>query len=398
MTDEINGSARSGVSTIDVASIERELNALWKDAGKADGESGVTRACVMNLVVYTEPGASGLEDTLTEITAAHPGRAIVLAADREATDSGMQSHVRSHCALPTATTKQVCCEQVTINVRGKSLNEAHSAVAPLLLADMPVYLWRRGTPHLTDRAFMRLTEMANRVIIDSAAFDDPHGDLIGLALLMRDRPRQTAISDLNWARLTAWRQLIAGFFDIAEYRPALESFNRVSIRYAPRQNFPEAIPPRVMLITGWIAGRLGWRLDKVSRPGGGVAARFEFLAHNRRVFVELRATDDKNAGAGYLSRVELKTESFAEESSDALFAVARNTEGTRLETRILLGYETRAGRVLGYERDSESHLIHRELDFLGHDRVYEQALRTAADLLIALAHQGDKHEPEGRGE
>src|SRR5205814_442070 len=120
----------------------------------------------------------------------------------------------------------------------------HSAVLPLLVSDLPVYLWWRAVPPLADKVFTRLVEMANRVIIDSAIFADPHGDLVSLAVLLRDRPKWTAISDLNWSRLTTWRQLIAGFYDVAEYRPALNVVNRLVIEYASPTGQPNAISPR----------------------------------------------------------------------------------------------------------------------------------------------------------
>ena len=174
--------------SINVAAIERELNALWKDAGSEDEHGGVTRSSVLNLLVYIningQNSSSEIDEVLTEVTAAHPSRAILIVADREATDPELSAQVISRCTLPSATTRQVCCEQVTILAKGEQVNEVHSAVMPLLLSDLPVYLWWRAVPPLADKVFTRLAEMSSRVVIDSAIFADPHGDLVGLSLLM----------------------------------------------------------------------------------------------------------------------------------------------------------------------------------------------------------------------
>ncbi|HZS05990.1 MAG TPA: glucose-6-phosphate dehydrogenase assembly protein OpcA [Blastocatellia bacterium] len=370
---------------IDVAAIERELNSLWKDAGKEDEHGGVTRTSVLNLLVYTdsEHATSELDELLTEVTAAHPSRAILIAADRKATEAGVNAQVISRCTLPTATTKQVCCEQVTINTKGKSVNEVHSAVLPLLVSDLPVYLWWRAEPLLADRVFTRLAEMSNRVIIDSSIFADPHGDLVSLAVLLRDRPKWTAISDLNWSRLTAWRQLIAGFYDVPEYRPALGAANRLEIEYASPAGQPNAISPRAALVAGWIAARLGWTLNHSKTKKSGQSATFELMSKTQKIFIEFKPTTRTETEPGHIAKVTLKADSFAEESSDAEFTVTKSSEGTRLETTIFIGHESRPGRVLSYKRMGEAELIGRELEILTRDRVYEQAVLAAGDLLMA---------------
>ncbi len=382
-----DSSIHSTLRSLDAAAIERELNAFWESAGRETGQAGVARACVLNLLVYV-PAAqatSALDETLSEISLQHPSRIILLAADRAAADSALEAQTLTRCAFQPGAGKQVCGEQITIYARGAQVVELHSAVTPLLLADLPIYLWWHDEPPLADKAFMRLAEMSNRVIIDSASFADPQGDLIALALLLRERPKWTAMTDLNWARLTAWRALIAGFYDIAEYRPALSQVNRLVIEYAPPASDPEAISPRALLLAGWIAARLGWRQDRVSRDQQGGTVTFEMLAKTQRIFIELRRTQRATIEPGHLAQVTLKADSFAEEASDASFTVTKSDEGTRLKTSIFIGHEARVGRVLSYVKHTTSELIGRELEFLSRDRVYEQAVGTAGEMLVAEA-------------
>jgi len=49
------------------------------------------------------------------------------------------------------------------------------------------------------------------------------------------------------------------------------------------------------------------------------------------------------------------------------------------------GEDARVQRVLSYEGLSEAELVGKELEILGHDRVYEQAVLAAGELIKALA-------------
>jgi glucose-6-phosphate dehydrogenase assembly protein OpcA len=364
-------------STINVAAIEKELTTLWKQASEED-DSGVVRASILNLLVYvpSDSDMSKLDDIMIEVTAAHPCRAILIIADRQAQQPVLTAQVTSRCTLPTPTSKQVCCEQVTITATESHLDEVPSTLAPLLISDLPVYLWWRAVPkHFDKEMFGRLVDLSDRVIIDSALFNDPRGDLINMAGVLKNTPRWTALSDLNWARLTAWRALIAGFYDVADYRPLLEQLNHVTIEYAPPLTDAAAIPARALLLGGWFASRLGWRLNDSPARAASESPVFDFTANDKRVRLEF-VPARRDVGAGHIALVTLG--SAANES--ALFSVRRSADATRIETAVTFGEEKIAQRVLSYEGLTECELIGKELEILGHDRVYEQAVVAAGEL------------------
>lgn len=358
-----------------MAAIEKELTTLWKRASEEE-DGGVVRASILNLLVYV-PGDSDmgkLDEIMIDVTASHPCRAILIIADHEAKQPVLTAEVTSRCTLPTPTSKQVCCEQVTITASESHLDEVPSTLAPLLISDLPVYLWWRAVPKRLDKEmFGRLVDLSDRVIIDSALFNDPADDIVNMAAVLTETPRWTALSDLNWARLTAWRALIAGFYDVADYRPLLDQLNRVTIEYSPAAAGAGQIPARALLLGGWLASRLGWR---VAASQAGPAGEFELTAGGRKVTVEF-VTTRREIEPGHIALVTLATA--ADES--ALFSVRRSGDAQRIETAVTLGEERKAQRVLGYEGLNESELIGRELEILGHDRVYEQAVLAAADLI-----------------
>lgn len=368
-------------SWIDVNAIERELIALWQQASE-DEDQGVIRSSILNLLVYVSQTSEAAEadELLTGITAAHPSRAILMIVNPNAAEARLEAQVTSRCTLPTGTSKQVCCEQVTITASGDGVAEVPSAVTPLLLSDLPVYLWWRAVPTIKDKTlFRKLADISDRVIIDSALFNDPHGDLVSMSTVLRETPRWTAISDLNWARLTAWRALLAGFYDIADYRPVLNQLKQVTIRYGPSTTDPDAIPTRAMLLGGWLASRLGWRLQPGSAKRTMASTSFEFSVDGRSFGVEF-AQSRREVEPGHLALVTLESKA----DQPVSFTVRRSADGQRIETSVTRGEEKGVQRVLSYEGLSEGELVGKELEILGHDRVYEQSVLAAGEFIKAL--------------
>jgi glucose-6-phosphate dehydrogenase assembly protein OpcA len=369
-------------SWIDIAAIERELTALWQHASEDQETGGVIRSSILNLLVYVPQNAEAavVDDILTDLTASYPCRAVLMIADSSAAPPKLEAEVTSRCSLPTGTSKQVCCEQVTITAAGAGVTDVPSAVTPLLLSDLPVYLWWRAVPRIQDKTlFRKLADISDRVIIDSALFNDPHGDFAGMAAVLNATPRWTAISDLNWARLTAWRALLAGFYDISDYRPFLDQLDQVEIKYAPSSTDPSAISPRALLLGAWLASRLGWRVNADAAKRTDRSTSFEFSVDNREISVGFTHTS-RDIEPGHLALVTLHSK--AEES--VLFAVRRSADGQRIETSVTRGDEKRVQRVLGYEGLSEGELIGKELEILGHDRIYEQAVLVAGEMVNAI--------------
>jgi len=371
--------------TINVDAIERQLTALWQQASQDEEHGGVTRASMFNLLVYvpSRTEASKLDEMLTDITAARPCRAILMVADSNAPEETLTAEVTSRCTLPSASSKQVCCEQVTITAGGAQADEVPSAVAPLLLSDLPVYLWWHAVPRLADKAmFRRLVDLSDRVVIDSAQFRDPEADLASMAAVLTETPRWTALSDLNWARLTAWRALLAGFYDIADYRPLLNQLKQVTIRYAPPATDSSLIPTRALLLAGWLASRLRWSVQPGSAKRTTESASLEFSVDGRSFGLEFAHTR-REIEPGHLALVTLESDA----AQSVSFTVRRSADGQRIETSVTRDEEKSSQRVLGYEGLSETELIGKELEILGHDRVYEQAVLAAGEMIKAMGGQ-----------
>lgn len=386
---------------IDTAQIERELDAMWAGESPPSGDdasqSGVVRARVLNLVVYSH-GPSEREHTdalLSEAYERNPGRALVIYANPEAEDDAIEAYASMRCSLSIDGAKQVCGEQVTIEARGESVERAASAVASLLVPDVPVFLWWRDIPHYEDKLFGRLVETADRIVIDSSAFDNAYADFLKLASLVGSNPSRTAFSDLNWGRLTAWRSLVASFWDVEEYRLRLENIEEATIAYTvgPEARYEEssAVESDVsaethlfssgLLLLGWLASRLVWRVDSERTELYKGGARVAFTdSLGREISTELRPAFSKDVQKASLSSV-----SFKASDGDCEFRVEHLPERDMLRTVARVESCRRiVERVIEVERRSEGEMLSDELNILARDRVYEHAILAFAEIIEAL--------------
>jgi glucose-6-phosphate dehydrogenase assembly protein OpcA len=368
---------------IDVSKIEKELALMWKPASAGEGvnaESGVTRACALNLVVYAAAAddREKIDEMLDVVSEQHPGRTLVLMADREAATPALEAYVSTRCRRLGGSGLQVCGEQVTIEAAGPAVETVASAIAPLLVPDVPVFLWWKDIPHYEDTLFSRLTLMADRVVIDSSCFDRPHEDLLRLAEVIKAHPQFMSASDLNWGRLTSWRTLVASFWDVPDYRPVLARIDRVRVEYDPPDVAPGEVAPKALLALGWLASRLGWKFEG---PGARQDNSTQFLlsAGGREVRAEMVATERIEQCDGMLVSLALSAE-----AAGAEFSVRITDDRKRLETEATIDGRRTIGRILSYEQKTEGQRLSRELSLLQRDVIYEQALQAAAQLIRVM--------------
>lgn len=411
-------------ATLDVEAVEGVLNELWREsacAGGADDEEGeaLIRARVLNLMFYLTRADVGdeVKEILAELTTSHPCRALLMIGESEGEDSDIEMSVATYCQESgTAPGRRMCCEQVTLSARGRFTVELPSAAVPLLVSDLPVFLYWHPALRPDDDLFLSLSRASDRVVIDSVNFPDPFTDLAALVqFLARERPHDdVALSDLNWSRLTSWRALLASFYDVQEYRDALAQLSHVTIEYvapaATTTKGVEAIAPQALMLAGWLASRLDWHpateaaapdatpeaASSKATPEATPDATPDELAHapdenrqvmmlsqeGRRVLVEFRRVERPEMKRGRLARVELSAEAAKTSTLPAsTFSVSRSDDGLYLETRAAREGDERAARVLKVRNRSTAVLLGRELEIICRDKMYEEAVKIAARMV-----------------
>lgn len=375
MIDEVFWGAQA--TTIDA--LERELARLRRAAVAHAREQGQTlaRASVLNLVVYSEREvhARRAARTVADLALRHPSRAIVLLGDRDR--DGIVASVQLHCHVPQSDGAQpVLYEQILARVRGDFDERVASVVIPLLVPDLPVFLWWTGTPPSDARHLDDLVTLADRFIIDSADFARPDQTLPEVARLARHR---VAITDLNWARLTHWRELIAQFFDVPAWRPFLDGITGIRAGFAVDMDGRDIHPSQALLLLGWLSSRLGWRPVEGLAPSEAGGLLFHMgRADGAPIMVRLRPRFERGLDAGDVSGIRIQA---AYERETAEFVIKRAPDERHATATAIIGGVVRSERVVPLPALGIRELLGEELAIARNDHVYEVALAA----LMALA-------------
>ncbi|MGF1473216.1 MAG: glucose-6-phosphate dehydrogenase assembly protein OpcA [Rubrobacteraceae bacterium] len=354
MTEETRRSEGSGAMSVE--QIEHELGQLRMNE---DGTLGL-RASVLNLIaVAEEEHAESITESVSKLANQYPSRAIVLISDPEG-EKDVDIQLAAFCALRGGGSAQVCAEQITIHASGPPAEHLESFAGPLLVPDIPVFLWYPGVFSSASREFAGVAPLADRVILDSAASGDPTASLRDLASIVGE-PHMPAIGDIQWVSLSPWRSLIAEMFSAEGRARELDTISRVEVLYAPNGE------SRALLLLGWLASALGWRLEESSAVDGG--REVEFSGPSGPVTVEM--SDDSPDAR--LRRVRL----YGDELS---FQVSRHQDLNDASATVMRGEDLVGERTVKLGGFDLGVLLGEELQYRGHDAAYEEALRMAVEI------------------
>jgi glucose-6-phosphate dehydrogenase assembly protein OpcA len=340
-----------------VEQIERELGRLRMND---DGTLGL-RASVLNLIVVTdEDAAEGVTRSVSNIAGRYPSRAIVLISDPEEEETNLEFRLSAFCSTRGGGA-QVCAEQITIHAEGPPAEHLESLAGPLLIPDLPVFLWYPGLFSPSSVEFVGMATLADRIIIDSAAAGDCETSLREIAGLLEE-PETPAIGDLQWVQLSPWRALVAELFSSPERAGELERLWGIEILHAPDGEC------RALLFVGWLASSLGWSLEDATGTAEGREVRF--AGPSGKVSAEISPTSPD----ARFREVRLYSDDYG-------FGVARSRDLSEAHTTVTRNDELLAERTVHLGNFDLGVLLREELRYRGRDELYEAALRLAVEML-----------------
>jgi glucose-6-phosphate dehydrogenase assembly protein OpcA len=296
-----------------------------------------TLSGVLNLLAYApSPAELGPMREVVERLADHQAsRTVMIVEGGE--DGGMDAAVSTACRRGGSTT--LALELVVLTIHGDSREGAASACAPLLRSELPTLLWWPLPPDgAGNGALAGLAALAERVVTEADRGPDARAAVRALAgWAPGDEGR--AVTDLAWAAITPWRQLIVQVLGPGTPRAVEPGSRAVVAHSAP---VPDA---GTLLMAGWLRDLLG--------PGAAT---------------ELRARGDPGAG---LLAVEVA-----------------GPDGLSLRVERLPGREAAAvtvaepdgavrSRTLPLPAPDRARLLAGELEILRRDRAFERALAEA---------------------
>jgi len=358
---------------IPIESVEKELSSFWRNAASQQGT--MVRACSCNLIAVARDKreADALFSVMALVAERYPCRSIIAYREKEhdrtacSDQPHMHAWISAHCTLPFSSGPQVCTEIIAVAAYGEASSNLHNTVASLLVSDLPVFVYWRSFGADEQTLIENLARFSHVLIVDSHVLKDDVHNRDRLFELLNRPPAGIAVRDLNWARLTAWRDFIAQFFDSPSARPLLHEISEVEIR---RAVVPGSIPTRTLLLTGWLASRLGWKRTSAQRHGDEWVSRWSSSGGEVVVrFIPESFASEQEAG---INTVSLRTR------SGPTLAVTR--QGTSSMTASASQNDRHTVHSVPQDEMDERSLLVQELSLSGEDSMFKEALAAALAL------------------
>jgi glucose-6-phosphate dehydrogenase assembly protein OpcA len=336
-----------------IGKIERELKKLWQQS-----EGTAARASLVNLAVYSEETESLSRNTeiIAKITEDHACRAIVISANRAATENRVEAWISAHCHITRAGGKQVCSEQISFALEGPCVRLLPSIVFSHLDSDLPFYLWWQG--EFRNPMDAQLWAWVDRLIYDSQTWRDFNTQMRLVETAQSEAKERVVLCDLNWTRLVQLRLALAQFFDHPASHHHFLKINRAEIDFAPGYR------STATLLAGWIAAQLNWKLE--GKPAAG-PLQFRNGAEGT---AEVVLNEKKGEAIG---RCSLR-------SNEKEFRVARAPGADLLDVSLGDPGQKGMGQFMPAGENDLVALISEELMRGGPHRVYLRALECVRDL------------------
>ena len=339
---------------VEIARIDRELKKLW-----AESAGAMTRASLINLAIYSEKPGSLQRNTqlISQITANHACRAIVIEADRTARENGASAWISAHCHVSRAGSKQVCSEQLSFLLGGPCSTMLPSIVFSHLDSDLPFYLWWQD--EFYNPMDSQLWAWVDRVIYDSQQWHDFAAQFELVKTAQREASQRIVLCDLNWMRLDKVRLALAQFFDHPASHHHFDDIRAVSIGFAPGYR------STALLLAGWLAAQLGWE----AHPAGD-GVQFHFTgSDDQEIRIELN-----EAPGEPISHVNLQ-------SGPTRFSVRHPQGGDLLEISREDSGEKRLQQLMPAANNDLVHLVSDELMRAGPHAVYLRVVNCVRSLM-----------------
>jgi len=335
--------------------IEAALRTLLGERHAENG--GFVPARVLNMIAFVEGEWSGeIANRLRGVGRYHASRLVVLSYDPKRTRLDARASVAAEDEAKPGELV-LLHETVIVELGDRHLDDLLTIADPLMVSDLPTLLW---SPHGHPEAVDALLPLAQAMLLDSV--DEPvWHEAIDRANTLSDR---AYVVDLAWLRSTPWRERIAATFDPPALRGELESITAITVRHHPESTVAG------MLLIGWLASRLGWRLSPLVSDGDVLSGTAR--AESREIALRLEAAPE--LGVRGLAGLTIET------ASGIRLGLDRGTGGLRAYHRDVEGKE-HEWTILGASRGEAGILGEGIRQALLRDRTYRPALQAAQAML-----------------
>jgi glucose-6-phosphate dehydrogenase assembly protein OpcA len=253
---------------------------------------------------------------------------------------------------------------IEVEIGRDELAAVPNIIESLALSELPVFLVWMGEIDPGAPSFERISDAAERIIIDTRRFDEALPALCAYDTFLSLAGDTRIGSDLAWTRLATWRELLAQSFDAPQTAALLPDVSTLEISFEPRAE------SEALYLAGWFTARLGWQ------PIGATweAAHSELTARDPRGRI-IKIGMNRVFGSGVGLRA---VRTVARSGARTTRVTVRRQGNERSAVDIETAGMPKQRRFVQHLDPPPQDLISTELLAFRRDRIYAEALASAA--------------------
>ncbi|MBN1481316.1 hypothetical protein EH223_02985 [candidate division KSB1 bacterium] len=346
---------------VSLEKIESAFRQYWRDLVETGSEEAVLKASTLNLIILVDRKTvfEELLSDIHEIVSHHPGRMIVAFIDPDVDSDEIDAHVSAYSQKSKEGKIQISAQVVVLKTgRAGSIHLA-GALLPLLLADLPVYLWCTCTQVLAEPDFGILLNYADRLIVRTANEYTSTEEMANSIKQILAYNQKCKISDITWSELTDWREAIAQFFDTKNNQHYLGTLEEIEITFSG-----DKLSNHAFLLAGWLSSQLK---NVPNSPDIQNASTIYFKRQRDKLSIKIHRI--KLEGVKGLYKIKL----IAKENGRTVILNATKQQDNFIETTIQKGGTLQQPNYVAAAPKSSAIMLCNELDFLQQDIIYVHA-------------------------
>jgi len=251
------------MATVKVPDIEAELKKLWEE----DKEAHRIKACLFNLILYTEKKElrERFQNFVKSVIERFPCRIIEIYRNGEKGADFLYVEVSN--AVSSEGGVAIACDKIGIDFSGKEqMKKVPYLVSPHLVSDLPVYLLWGDDPTRENPILDALLKYSSRLIFLSDCITDIRQ--FSEKMVKEADRKSYEVMDFNWAMISGWRDVIGQVFKTSEKLKQIARCRTLTITYNAAGS-GEAEQPLIqsLYLQAWLAAQLGWKAEKYASSG-----------------------------------------------------------------------------------------------------------------------------------